>query len=92
MRYVGIDIGSEVHVVAIVDAAGAVLQAPTKCTEDAAGYEKLRQWLGPSGDTLVAMEATGHYWKNLFAMLAGEGLAIALLNPLRTSRFAQEEL
>lgn len=92
MRYVGIDIGSEVHVVAIVDAAGAVLQAPTKCAEDAAGYTKLRQLLGPSADTLVVMEATGHYWKNLFAMLAAEGFAIALLNPLRTSRFAQEEL
>lgn len=92
MRYVGIDIGSEVHVVAIVDAAGAVLQAATKCAEDAAGYTKLRQLLGPSADTLVAMEATGHYWKNLFAMLAAEGFAIALLNPRRTSRFAQEEL
>jgi len=92
MRYVGIDIGSEVHVVAIVDAAGAVLQAPTKCPEDATGYEKLRQLLGPSTDTLVAMEATGHYWKNLFAMLAGEGFAVALLSPRRTSRFAQEEL
>lgn len=92
MRYVGIDIGSEVHAVAIVDASEAVLQPPTKCTEDAAGYEKLRQLLGASPDTLVAMEATGHYWKNLFAMLAGEGFAIALLNPRRTSRFAQEEL
>src|SRR5262245_2816591 len=37
MRYVGIDIGSEVHVVAIVDASEAVLQVPTRCTEDAAG-------------------------------------------------------
>jgi transposase len=92
MRYVGIDIGSEVHVVAIVDGAGAVQQAPARCAEDAAGYEKLRQLLGASPETLVAMEATGHYWKNLFAMLAGEGFAIALLNPRRTSRFAQEEL
>ena len=64
MRYVGIDIGSEVHVVAIVDAAGAVLQAPTKCSEDDVGYAKLRPLLGSSRDTLVAMEATGHYWKN----------------------------
>jgi transposase len=92
MRYVGIDIGSEVHVVAMVDASERVLQSPTRCTEDAAGYEKLRQLLGPSAETLVAMEATGHYWKNLFAMLAGEGFAISLLNPRRTSRFAQEEL
>ena len=92
MRYVGIDIGSEQHVVAIVDEAGAVLRAATKCAEDAAGYARLREVLGGSADTLVAMEATGHYWKNLFAMLAAEGFAVALLNARRTSRFAQEEL
>lgn len=92
MRYVGIDIGSEQHVVAIVDRAEAVLHGATKFGADAAGHARLRELLGKSADTLVAMEATGHYWKNLFAMLAGEGFAVALLNPRRTSRFAQEEL
>ena len=38
------------------------------------------------------MEATGHYWKNLFAVLVTQGFAVALLNPLRTRRFAAEEL
>lgn len=92
MRYVGIDIGSEQHVVAIVDATQAVLRAATKFSADVAGHTRLRELLGARTDTLVAMEATGHYWKNLFAMLAGEGFAVALLNPRRTSRFAQEEL
>jgi transposase len=92
MRYMGIDIGSEHHVVVIVDDAGQVLQTATQCAEDAAGYERLRELLGGNADTLIAMEATGHYWKNLFAMLAAEGFAIALLNPMRTNRFAQEEL
>ncbi len=92
MRYVGIDIGSQEHTVAIVDDAGAVLRGATKFTADAAGHARLRELLGASPDTLVAMEATGHYWKNLFATLVGEGFAVALLNPRRTSRFAQEEL
>jgi len=92
MRFVGIDIGSEQHVVAVVDATEVVLRSATKISADAAGHARLRELLGPSADTLVAMEATGHYWKNLFAMLAGEGFAVALLNPRRTSRFAQEEL
>lgn len=92
MRYVGIDIGSEQHVVAIVDATQAVMRSATKFDADAAGHAKLRELLGANAETLVAMEATGHYWKNLFAMLAGEGFAVALLNPRRTSRFAQEEL
>jgi transposase len=38
------------------------------------------------------MEATGHYWRNLFAFLVAEGFTIALVNPLRTRRFAEEEL
>ena len=48
--------------------------------------------LGPPGEVLIAMEATGHYWKNLFATLAVAGHAVALLNPLRTHRVAGEEL
>jgi transposase len=38
------------------------------------------------------MEATGHYWKNLFAALVAAGFAVALLNPRRTRRFAGEDL
>jgi transposase len=48
--------------------------------------------LGTASDCKVAMEATGHYWQNLFAALAAAGFEIALLNPMRTNRFAQEEL
>jgi transposase len=38
------------------------------------------------------MEATGRYWRNLFAWLAAEGFSIALLNPIRMRRFVEEEL
>jgi transposase len=92
MRFVGIDVAAERHVVAAVDATSTVVVKPTPFTEDAAGYEQLWTLLGVPADTLVAMEATGHYWKNLFAALAARGFAIALLNPLRTRRFAEEEL
>jgi transposase len=92
MRFAGIDIGAETPVVAAVDEAERVLIKPTKITEDASGYERLLELLGEPRDTLVAMEATGHYWKNLFATLAAHGFVVALLNPLRTARFASEEL
>jgi transposase len=92
MRCVGIDVAAERHVVAIVDEAEAVVLKATAFTEDAEGYQKLLNLLGPPADTLVAMEATGHYWKNLFAALVAAGFAVALLNPLRTRRFAGEEL
>jgi transposase len=92
MRFVGIDVAAERHVVAAVDETSAVRLKPTPFAEDLEGYQKLLGLLGDPGDTLVAMEATGHYWKNLFAALVAQGFAVALLNPLRTRRFAGEEL
>lgn len=93
MRFAGIDIASEKHFVAVVDEASAVLEKSTSFTEDGAGYTKLFELLGPADDTaLVAMEATGHYWKNLFAALTAKGFKVALVNPLRTNRFAAEDM
>jgi transposase len=93
VKYAGIDIASEKHFVAIVDESCNVLEKATSFIEDASGYAKLFERLGPSGEVaLVAMEATGHYWKNLFAALAARGYRVALLNPLRTHRFAGEEM
>lgn len=92
MRFAGIDIASEVHVVAVVDGEGATVIKPTSFTEDSEGYRKLLELLGPPAECSVAMEATGHYWQNLFAALAAAGFRIALLNPLATNRFAQADL
>lgn len=92
MRFAGIDIASETHVVAIVDENGGVLVKATPFGEDEAGYQKLLELLGSADDCKVAMEATGHYWQNLFAVLAGAGFEIALLNPVRTHNFAKEDL
>ena len=92
MRFIGIDIGAEAHVVAVVEETGEVLMRPRRFEESAAGYERLFEELGPAEGSLVAMEATGHYWKNLFVVLAARGFEVALLNPLRTRRFAEEDL
>jgi transposase len=92
MRFAGIDIASETHVLAVVSADGGVEVKATPFTEDATGYQRALALLGTPGEVLVAMEATGHYWKNLFAALVAVGHSVALLNPLRTRRFAAEEL
>ena len=91
MRFVGIDIAAERHVFAILDEGGAVLAKPTPFDEDAQGHAKLLQALA-GGPVLVVMEASGHYWKNLFAVLAAADHPVALLNPLRTRRFEGEDL
>lgn len=92
MRFVGIDIASETHVVAVVDGESKTVLKATPFDEDAVGYGKLFELLGTSTEVLVVMEATGHYWKNLFAHLVTRGFAVALVNPLRTRRYADGDL
>jgi transposase len=92
LRFVGIDVAAERHVVAVVDDTGAILLRATPVTEDTPGYRQLLELIGPGEDCLVAMEATGHYWRNLYAALVTAGFEVVLLHPLRTRRFAEEEL
>ena len=61
MRFAGIDIALETHVLAIVNADGAMELKATPFTEDAAGYERALALLGEPRELLIAMEATGHY-------------------------------
>ena len=89
--FAGIDIASDRHVLARLDSAGAAIGRPIPITEDREGYDALLKSLGPP-PVLIAMEATGHYWKNLFAALAAAGHEVALLNPLIARRFQEASL
>ena len=92
MRIAGIDVGSERHMVAMVGEQGEVLCRSSPFAEDASGYAHLFELLGPPEGSLLALEATGHYWRNLIVALLAKGYAVAVLNPLRTRRHADEEL
>jgi transposase len=82
----------EPSVVAVVDEESRVLCRSSPFGEDSSGYAHLFELLGPAEGCRVALEATGHYWRNLFVALIAKGYAVAVLNPLRTRRFAEEEL
>ena len=89
--FAGIDIASERHMLARLDDKGAPIGKPMPITEDRAGYDVLLRALG-TPPVLIAMEATGHYWKNLFAVLAAAGHEVALLNPFVARRFQDASL
>jgi transposase len=89
--FAGIDVASERHVLARLDDTGHPIGKPIVITEDRAGYDALLAALDPP-PVLVVMEATGHYWKNLFAVLAAAGHEVVLLNPLVGRRFQQSSL
>ncbi|HYR28601.1 MAG TPA: IS110 family transposase [Thermoanaerobaculia bacterium] len=89
--FAGIDIASERHVLARLDAEGKPIGRPIGIAEDQAGYAKLIEALGPP-PVLIVLEATGHYWKNLYAMLTAAGHDVALLNPFIARRFQEASL
>jgi transposase len=84
--FAGIDVASETHTLAHLDDAGAPIGRPIPITEDRAGCDALLAALGPL-PALVVLEATGHSWKNLFAVLTAAGHEVALVNPLVAHRF-----
>jgi|GEM_PF-213808 len=90
MKYAGIDIGKEKHWVAIVEDTGEVVVKSRSFTSDHEGHEALVELLQRHGVVRVALEATGHYWKNLFIRLVGE-VEVALVDPSRTHHFAAQE-
>jgi transposase len=89
--FAGIDVASETHTLARLDDAGAPIGRPIAISEDRAGYDALLAALGKP-PVLIAIEATGHYWKNLFAVLAAAGHEVALVNPLVARRFQEAGL
>lgn len=52
-------IGSERHIVALVDEHRTVLIKPKPFSKEASGYQRLLELLWSPQDCLVAMEATG---------------------------------
>lgn len=89
--FAGIDVASERHMLARLDDAGTPIGKPVPITEDREGYAKLIGLLG-AAPVLVVMEATGHYWKNLFVVLVAAGHEVALINPFVARRFQDASL
>lgn len=69
----------------------APLGKPIPIGEDRDGYDALLRALGPPL-AFIVMEATRHYWKNLFVVLTAAGQEVALVNPLIARRFKEASL
>lgn len=91
MKYVGIDIGKESHVAAMLNADGTPCMKPLKLTNNVSGYQSLLKNINDittnTSDIIIGMEATGHYWLNIYEKLAQDGYQITVLNPLQVKSF-----
>jgi transposase len=72
----GIDVGSKSHYVGIGQGIEHVREFGVYSTD----LQDLVDWLKSNGVTSIAMESTGDYWQNLFAVLVNAGFEVSLVN------------
>jgi transposase len=92
MFYVGIDIAKRAHEVCFLSSDGEVLDGNSfKIPNTISGVDKLQRMLDKYGltpqNSIVAMEATGHYWLVLYSWLLERGFEIKVINPIVTDAF-----
>lgn len=75
MYTIGIDIGKSSHVAAIMDNVGKFRVPSHKFENTKEGFQSLLQKIAEVGgsdktqNVRIAIEATGHYWMNLYSFL-----------------------
>lgn len=88
MFFVGIDIAKNSHEAAVIDESGNVVVKPFKFANSLGGFEKfLASVQGISADLSVfefGMEATGHYWLNLYTKLTDYNVIVHVINPVQS--------
>lgn len=88
MFFVGIDVAKNSHEVTVIDEQGNTLVKPFKFKNTVQGFEKLITSLNNLSPTVsdfeFGMEATGHYWLNLYTRLIESGYNVHVINPVQS--------
>jgi len=88
MFYIGVDIGKRHHEVGLINDKGDPVGKTVRFANSKKGSEKLLQFINQykliPDNTVVGMEATGHYWLSVFSFLHKLGFKITVFNPLQS--------
>ena len=91
MFHVGIDIAKNNHEAAILNDSGELVGSTLKVTNTTSGAQKLLDIFVKSGvtvdNTVVGMEATGHYWLAIYSFLVSQGYTVKVINPIVTDAY-----
>jgi transposase len=80
--YVGIDLGSRFHQVAVVDEQSRRVRSSFRIGRGRGGIERLLDTLAVPADSLtVSIEATANYWWELVGALSERGSRVYLISP-----------
>ncbi len=82
--YVGIDISKST-----LDVKSTTWSEPEKYSNSRTGIEKLLKRLSGEAPSLVVMEATGGYERNVAKALQSKEISLAVMNPWQTKNFAK---
>lgn len=88
MIFVGIDIAKKTHQVAITSNEGKIIGKTFKFSNTIDGFnlflEKLSAVNTDVSQFEIGMEATGHYWLNLYTWLSDKNFKVHVINPLQS--------
>ena len=88
MFYLGIDIGKNNHVAALLAENGKPVFRAFSFSNTTEGGESLLSKLAdyniPPDDLEIGLEATGHYWLAVYSFLYGRSFKIHVINPIQT--------
>jgi len=88
MYIVGIDIAKRVHVACVIDRDGEVIIKSIKIPNTVEGFNnfitKLREISADFSEFEFGMEATGHYWLNIYTNLVELGCNVHVINPVQS--------
>ena len=92
MYYIGIDIAKKGHEVCFTDDCGDILDGNSfNIPNTHSGIDKLQKKLDKFSlnpeNTIVGMEATGHYWLVLYCWLTEQGFDVKVINPIVTDAY-----
>lgn len=87
--FVGIDIGKYHHQAAFIDIQGNKSSPDVSLDNTGEGFELLLKSLNrfDKEQTVVGLEATGHYWLALYSFLADAGWTVKVINPIQSDAF-----
>lgn len=95
LYHIGIDIAKKSHVAGVLGPDGSAAGGPLSFGNDPDGLASLLSRLsgigaGP-GESIVAMEATGHYWMVAYVFLVDHGYDVAVVNPALVAAFRRSD-
>ena len=91
MFYVGIDIAKHNHEASIINEKGELLSESISFSNSRKGCEKLLKLMerfnATTENTVIGMEATGHYWLSVYSYLLESGYDLKVINPIQSESF-----